>query len=61
METSVATKSIDAIVEGCREKGWNVIIGGSLYSDAMGQPDTPEGTYVGMVDANVKTIVNALK
>jgi manganese/zinc/iron transport system substrate-binding protein len=61
VETSVSTKSIDAIVEGCREKGWNVTIGGSLYSDAMGQQNTHEGTYVGMVSANVKTIVNALK
>lgn len=61
VETSVSTRSIDAIVEGCREKGWNVVIGGSLYSDAMGEEGTPEGTYIGMVDANVTTVVNALK
>jgi manganese/zinc/iron transport system substrate-binding protein len=61
VETSVSDKSIRAILEGCREKGWNVAIGGSLYSDAMGDTGTPEGNYIGMVDANVKTIVNALK
>jgi manganese/zinc/iron transport system substrate-binding protein len=35
-------------------------IGGSLFSDAMGDPGTPEGTYIGMVRHNVNTIVGAL-
>ena len=61
VETSVSQKSIEAVLEGCREKGWDVKIGGRLYSDAMGPVGTPEGTYVGMVNANVKTIVDALK
>jgi manganese/zinc/iron transport system substrate-binding protein len=61
VETSVSEKSINAVVEGCRQKKWNVIIGGSLYSDAMGAPGTPEGTYVGMVTKNVNTIVESLK
>jgi manganese/zinc/iron transport system substrate-binding protein len=61
IETSVSHKSIEAVVEGCEQKGWNVKIGGSLYSDAMGADGTPEGTYVGMVHANTNTIVNALK
>jgi manganese/zinc/iron transport system substrate-binding protein len=61
VETSVSARSIEAILEGCREKGWNVSIGGSLYSDAMGKKNTPEGTYIGMVSANVNKIVNALK
>jgi manganese/zinc/iron transport system substrate-binding protein len=61
VETSVSQKSIEAVVEGCQQKGWNVKIGGSLYSDAMGNAGTPEGNYIGMVNANVKTIVDALK
>jgi manganese/zinc/iron transport system substrate-binding protein len=61
IETSVSHKSIEAVVEGCREKNWNVKIGGSLYSDAMGPAGTPEGRYIGMVSANVRTIVEALK
>lgn len=61
VETSVSQKSIEAVVEGCRDKNWNVKIGGSLYSDAMGAAGTPEGTYIGMVSANTNTIVNALK
>lgn len=61
VETSVSQKSIEAVVEGCRQNHWNVKIGGSLYSDAMGPSGTPEGTYIGMVSANVKIIVDALK
>lgn len=61
VETSVSHKSIEAVIESCKEKGWNVNIGGSLYSDAMGESGTPAGTYIGMVDANVTTIINALQ
>ena len=61
VETSVSQKSIEAVMEGCREKGWNVRIGGSLFSDAMGSAGTPEGNYIGMVNANVKTIIESLK
>jgi manganese/zinc/iron transport system substrate-binding protein len=61
IETSVSDKSIKAVVEGCKANGHEVKIGGTLYSDAMGQPGTPEGTYIGMVKANVNTIVKALK
>ncbi len=61
IETSVSDKSIKAVVEGCKAKGHEVKIGGTLFSDAMGQAGTPEGTYIGMVKANVNTIVKALK
>lgn len=61
VETSVSQKSIEAVAEGCKQKGWEIKIGGSLFSDAMGAEGTPEGTYLGMVSANVKTIVDALK
>lgn len=61
VETSVSEKSINAVVTGCREKGHDVKIGGYLYSDAMGEFGTPEGTYIGMFKKNVETMVNALK
>ena len=61
VETSVSQKNIDAIIEGCQQKGHDVTVGGYLYSDAMGADGTPEGTYIGMVRANVNTIVNSLK
>jgi manganese/zinc/iron transport system substrate-binding protein len=60
IETSVPRKTIDALIEGCRSKGHEVKIGGELYSDAMGKPGTPGGTYIGMVTHNVRTIVTAL-
>lgn len=61
VETSVSQKNIDAIIEGCQQKGHDVTVGGYLYSDAMGADGTPEGTYTGMVRANVNTIVNSLR
>jgi manganese/zinc/iron transport system substrate-binding protein len=61
VETSVSKKSIEAVVEGCKQKNWDVKIGGSLYSDAMGPDGTMEGTYIGMVDKNVSLIVEALR
>ncbi len=61
VETSVSDKAIKAVITGCQEKGSNVVIGGNLYSDAMGPFGTFEGTYIGMVKTNVDTIVKALK
>ncbi len=60
-ESSVSDKSIKAVLEGCLQKNKSVMIGGELFSDAMGAPRTPEGTYLGMVRANTNTIVKALK
>lgn len=61
VETSVSDRNIRALVEGCAEQGHRVEIGGQLFSDAMGRPGTPEGTYVGMVRHNVETIRRALE
>ena len=61
VESSVSQKSLEAVVEGCIQQGHEVVIGGQLYSDAMGKDDTPDGTYIGMVKHNVKTIIKGLK
>lgn len=61
VESSVSPKSIEALKEGVNDRGWDLKIGGNLFSDAMGDSDTFEGTYIGMVTSNVNTIVNALK
>lgn len=61
VETSVANRNIQSLVEGCRAKNHEVVIGGELFSDAMGKAGTPEGTYIGMVRHNVRTIAKALK
>ncbi len=61
VESSVPAKSLEAVVSGSQDRGHTVSIGGTLYSDAMGAAGTAAGTYVGMVQSNVNTIVNALK
>lgn len=60
VESSVSPRTIEAVQQAVRARGFGVRIGGSLYSDAMGSTGTPAGTYVGMVRSNVDTIVNAL-
>ncbi|WP_029192222.1 metal ABC transporter solute-binding protein, Zn/Mn family [Paenibacillus harenae] len=61
IESSVPKKSIESVIEGARQLGHKVVIGGELFSDAMGDEGTEEGTYIGMVKHNVDTIVAALK
>lgn len=60
VESSVPPRTIEAVRAAVRARGWDVRIGGELFSDAMGTPGTPEGTYVGMVRHNIDTIVGAL-
>lgn len=60
IESSVPRRTIEALQEAVLSKNHDVGIGGSLYSDALGNAGTIEGTYVGMFRANVKTIVEAL-
>ena len=54
-------ENIEAIIEGARHQGWELKVGGELFSDAMGAEATYEGTYIGMIKHNVNTIVEALK
>lgn len=60
VESSVPTKTIEAVQKAVQARDFHVVIGGELYSDALGSPDTPEGSYVGMVRHNIDTIVKAL-
>lgn len=60
VESSVGDHNIKAIVEGAKARGHDVKIGGTLYSDAMGASGTAEGTYVGMMLHNIKTIAEGL-
>jgi len=60
VESSVPRRPIEAVVAAARARGWNVVIGGQLFSDSAGNPGTPEGTYVGMMEHNIRTIVNGL-
>lgn len=60
VESSIPRRTIEAVQEAVAAKGYDVRIGGSLFSDAMGNPGTDEGTYMGMVRHNIDTIVGAL-
>lgn len=60
VESSVPQRTIEAVQAAVRSQGFDVQIGGQLYSDAMGDPGTPEGSYTGMVRYNIDTIVAAL-
>lgn len=61
VESSVPHATIEAVQAAVRARGWDIAIGGQLFSDAMGSDGTPEGTYIGMVRHNVDTIVGALR
>lgn len=61
VETSVPRRTIEAVQVSTGNRGWSVSIGGQLYSDALGDEGTPEGTYLGMFRYNVETIVSGLK
>lgn len=61
VESSVPRRTIEALQAAVNSKNNNVEIGGTLYSDALGNAGTVEGTYIGMFKYNVKTIVDALK
>lgn len=60
IETTVSERNVRALIEGASARKHTVIIGGSLFSDAMGADGSYEGTYLGMIDHNVTTIAKAL-
>lgn len=61
VESSVPKQTVLALQKAVENKGGTVALGGMLYSDALGAADKPEGTYIGMFNYNMNTIVNALK
>ena len=60
VETSVSERNMRALIEGAAARGHKVVVGGQLFSDAMGAAGTYPGTYIGMIDSNATTITNAL-
>jgi len=60
IESTINPRTINAVIDGAADRGQEVVIGGELFSDAMGEPGTPEGTYIGMLRANTIAIVEAL-
>lgn len=60
VESTINPRTIQAVIDAVRERGHEVTIGGQLYSDAMGETGTADGTYIGMIYANTTTITEAL-
>lgn len=60
VESSVSPRGIEAVKAAVESRNYNVEIGGYLYSDALGNPDSPEATYIGTVRHNIDTITKAL-
>jgi len=60
VESSVSQRGIEAVREAVRSRGFDVQIGGTLYGDALGGAGSGAETYIGMVRANIDTIVDGL-
>ena len=60
VETSVSDRNVRSLIQGAAAQGHTVAIGGELFSDAIGESGTYEGTYIGMIDHNVTVIARSL-
>ena len=60
VESSVSQKNIMALIEGAASRNHKLVVGGELFSDAMGAEGTPNGTYLGMISHNAETIAHGL-
>jgi manganese/zinc/iron transport system substrate-binding protein len=60
VETSVADRTVAAVVEGAAARGHRVVLGGRLYSDSLGEPGSGADSLAGALLANVEAIVTAL-
>ncbi len=61
VESSIPPKNIESLQEAVKAKGFEVEIGGELYSDSLGDEQSNHNTYLKTFKANIDTIVNALK
>ncbi|WP_296705890.1 zinc ABC transporter substrate-binding protein [Algoriphagus sp.] len=59
-EQTISPKAIEAVVAGCANQNHNIIMAGPLFTDSLDAPDTPAGTYIGMVNTNLQTIFKSL-
>ena len=59
VETSVNSKSIEALQEAVAQKGGKVEIGAPLYSDALGEQGTPEASLLGAFRHNTTQILKS--
>jgi len=60
VESTIAHRTVESLIEPCRAAGWDLQNGGELYADALGEAGSEASTYTGMIRHNVRTIVEAL-
>lgn len=60
LEASIPSRSIEAVQNAVKARGWHVEIAPELFSDSLGDESTTAHTYCGMIKQNVDTIVDAL-
>jgi manganese/zinc/iron transport system substrate-binding protein len=59
-ESCIPTRSMQALIQGATSQGWSVKLGRELFSDALGSPNTLPGTYLGMVEYNVESMIQGV-
>jgi manganese/zinc/iron transport system substrate-binding protein len=60
VESSVPPDTIEAVQAAVRDQGFEVTIGGQLFSDALGEEGHEAATYIGMLRYNARTLADAL-
>lgn len=61
VETSLPVKNIRALMEAVKARGFETSLGGSLYSDSIGDGESGTDTYIAAFKHNAEVITNALK
>jgi len=60
IESSIPIRNMQAIEQGVKAQGLSIQIGKELFSDALGDINSPEGTYLGMLTWNINSIIAGL-
>lgn len=60
IENSVSPKVLYTVLHSVQNKGKEIVVGGTLYSDALGEEGSGAATYLDMLAYNVETIKKGL-
>ncbi len=60
LENSIPKRNIDALIDSVQARGFDVKLGGELYSDSLGDIGTPEESYIGTFIHNVNTFYDTI-
>lgn len=61
VESSLPVKNIEALIEAVRARKFETTLGGSLYSDSIGDAQSGTDTYITAFRYNIDTIVDGLR